>query len=93
MTQHTPGPWIADTLVGAIFTDATYDLLADTYPMGVGDMSANARLIAAAPEMLEALKEADDYLTGNYNLNSIGAMSQLHRNFKKAITKAKGGAA
>lgn len=60
--KHTSGPWISDDL--AIFADreGAYAIrLADVMPEeGCGlteaEMEANAILMAAAPEMLEALK-------------------------------------
>ena len=58
MSKHTPGPWIFDNEIGFIRTD--------TPPYGEWDVAkvnivraeakANARLIAAAPELLDALK-------------------------------------
>ena len=65
MTQHTPGPWAVrrawsngepcDMLV----VQSGVTPIADV----VGD--ANARLIAAAPEMLEALHRVLDVITGD----------------------------
>ena len=64
--QHTPGPWIVgpvdDTVVTHLGADGCrYEVAAidgdyndpDTWPI----MEANARLIAAAPELYEALAE------------------------------------
>jgi len=63
-TQHTPGPW------GCIYTSNhahNYRITrADKTPLPLtviandhSEQRANARLIAAAPELLEALKEAE----------------------------------
>jgi hypothetical protein len=74
MTQHTPGPWQLDkharTILSsgwltypakkAICTVRPYPRTAEANQEG----KANARLIAAAPEMLAALKWASDYLSG-----------------------------
>jgi hypothetical protein len=84
--KHTPGPWKVlhrtNTFLKTIVTD-THDVNFQS----IGDVSGaeNAQLIAAAPEMLEALEhvlkqiqpsdDADVYL-----LNSV----------KKVIAKAKG---
>ena len=57
MSAHTPGPWQCDgvevqTLQGGAVVDCTsgYDLMA------YNEACANARLIAAAPDLLAALK-------------------------------------
>ena len=60
MSKHTPGPWTFDNEIGLIRTD--------TPPYGEWDVAkvnivraeakANARLIAAAPDLLEALESA-----------------------------------
>ncbi|KDS77633.1 hypothetical protein WLV04_24715 [Bordetella bronchiseptica] len=64
-TKHTPGPWAVryDYVVQArSFDDGR--LVPVAQPYGVNsdgtDLFANARLIAAAPELLEALEEAVD---------------------------------
>ena len=59
MSNHSPGPWyalaegIADNAIGyrAIF-DSDGDTVCNPSPMG----EANARLIAAAPDLLAALQ-------------------------------------
>jgi hypothetical protein len=57
-TQHTPGPWSDRN--GRIFqTDREELTIANVGRAFDGDYSpANARLIAAAPDLLEALKDA-----------------------------------
>jgi hypothetical protein len=71
-TKHTPGPWILDT-DNIIRTEAgTCIALAqqggDGYPLLSGDeVQANARLIAAAPELLEALQYVSRLLGDGYS--------------------------
>lgn len=70
-SNHTPGPWIA---TGSAIEDVditeirTVDerLLAEVLPYdtldGMAEMDANARLIAAAPELLEAAQAVREEL-------------------------------
>ena len=70
--QHSPGPWVVEIHIPRGSADAEYNVLAPNPDHGRKsvcysgrylsvarglDDEANARLIAAAPEMLEALKE------------------------------------
>lgn len=67
-TEHTPGPWTADTttLSGVVeIRDSEKRMLTTVYapeythhPVTAGEAEANARLIAAAPELLDALTDA-----------------------------------
>jgi hypothetical protein len=64
-TKHTPGPWRADVQDPAF---VNYDVRTDETiicTMGIDmcteEEAANARLIAAAPELLEALMRLDAY--------------------------------
>ena len=52
--KHTPGPWIADGTT-VMTSDGIYLHVATTHFL-TDRPEANARLIAAAPEMLAALK-------------------------------------
>jgi hypothetical protein len=54
MTKHTPGPWYAWNIQLGPEGKGPY-----SFPLGRDSetAAANARLIAAAPEMLEALRE------------------------------------
>ena len=72
--KHTPGPWqcavdtpgIRPTTRGVIAPRCENMLLATVYnPAGrIKEREANARLIAAAPELLEALKNVPDEKRG-----------------------------
>ena len=87
MSKHTPGPWIV--VSRGMFSPKVVDanslgICHTTYaPTGA---EANARLIAAAPDLLEALKEIVDAADG-------AGWEQLDPSFKKAraaIAKATG---
>lgn len=63
MSKYTPGPWVVDKvnkeLVGPMINGA-YWYVAQSNPLSLQSMEeekANARLIAAAPTMLDLLKE------------------------------------
>jgi hypothetical protein len=99
--QHTPGPW---TITRYEDEPETYvyfqapDWLnfaraairrvddAEDSPTGI----ANARLIAAAPDMLEALESAADELERIADIHGYGRASIL-RAARAAIAKATGG--
>lgn len=109
MTQHTPGPWQAvkdqfGGTVGATRIDAANGH-AVAYARERGpnghDGEANARLIAAAPELLEALKELARLVHQNNALqhagievsaDAWGQMYQVTNEARAAIAKAEGGA-
>jgi len=62
MNQHTPGPWtVKGVHVGPSKHFRAYSIEPNICEMNSSlapdDVSANARLIAAAPQLLEALKE------------------------------------
>lgn len=74
-TKHTPGPWEAQPpRLGAAITIYAGDTpiattASNTSPLTMemhrrGEIKANARLIAAAPELLEALQMALVYIDG-----------------------------
>lgn len=102
MTQHTPGPWeavksnrnqFAWDVIGALGMVPTIARLGLVDPHEEA-VKANARLIAAAPELLEALKLAADQLDevvdmnnpANWLDNSKATLEFLHQ----AIAKAEG---
>jgi len=67
-TQHTPGPWNYDEYNGSLWItdDSGIGTIAQLIPepnKGIWDEDkANARLIAAAPELLAALQSLIQYL-------------------------------
>ena len=87
-TTHTPGPWRAEGWESTIVNDADGNTLC-LMPSSDGTLAsakANARLIAAAPDMLDALRRAD-------HLASIAAPNgAAHRIIRAAIAKATGDA-
>lgn len=92
--KHTPGPWEAgDTFV----CSAQGHLIADCIdeinfgpPLDQDTITENAGLIAAAPDMLAALKAID---SGECQGNSEGDLfvpSHIVDLFRQAIAKAEG---
>ena len=80
MSAHTPGPWRycrengSRTTGRHMIAGAKPGYLAEVRDCGSGDVGANARLIAAAPELLEALKGmlaivSDSRGVAGYHLN------------------------
>ncbi len=74
MSKHTPGPWTIDWNVSRldIFSADAATLVAtlrrSALSPGIDDAAkANARLIAAAPELLEALQAVQAFITGEPN--------------------------
>lgn len=105
--KHTPGPWRIDPVCRTLVV-GTVDpmpIIADTESASAFDVEtdiANARLIAAAPEMLEALENALSQFNdrecncdGEYeNGRLVGHACYFHRieqELKDAIAKASGG--
>jgi hypothetical protein len=98
MTEHTPGPWIAfhvhpNPTVCINGLDGGF--IGEVFEMdrqgrrGVNDVvKANARLIAAAPELLEALKLALDEIHYPGALRHMGI--DLEKAINRVIAKAEG---
>jgi len=62
MTKHTPGPWAVNDGQEVVADDgAGTRLLCRCHAGHYEERSANARLIAAAPDLLAALKVALEY--------------------------------
>lgn len=99
MGKPTPGPWrvLADEQImgrpisgrWAVEADGAYICLDPEWDDECyAESFANARLIAAAPELLEALELADAMLRGA-NMNT----KRVERKVRSAIAKAKGASA
>ena len=93
MSEHTPGPWeqVADSIKSrkadcvVVRLPAQTDRVGDESPEQLERWNADARLIAAAPELLEALENLLKVHEGEggtqYNAADIA---------RSAIAKAKG---
>ena len=86
-THHTPGPWVVSlfpNLVGAIDDGGERETVAET----VGpNKEANARLIAAAPELLEALTKAVAYLQANRPAGKISEIFSKLNELENGVIK------
>lgn len=94
MSKHTPGPWETDrnnVHTGQIATihhclnNDWVEVWSPNWPADEAEQEANARLIAAAPEMLEALQVAELALRER-GLRACGEYKQI----EAAIAKATG---
>lgn len=88
MSKHTHGPWITNGR--AIEQDADDDALVVAYAEDEqnDDWEANARLIAAAPDLLEACKIAlAETLRANEHFKSVSPATAM---LEAAIAKAEG---
>ena len=111
-TKHTPGPWRQSTAnpnavnkdgeklaIGIATTHGTDDSNYAAFFPSTDEAKANARLIAAAPELLEALIRAEQALADIINAADNGqpyTAAELAENFlpdndaaREAIAKAK----
>lgn len=108
MTQHTPGPWIADNNEGF----SSWSIWSRMTPTGHGipgpqvasvhgdsaESDADAQLIAAAPELLEALQGAlkaldaigDEMTVGERYTNAGQYLLDALMPARAAIAKATG---
>lgn len=103
-TNHTPGPWVRDTASG-FGCDVRAEngrKVAATWGINNGDpyrpayraeCDANARLIAAAPELLEVLEDLTSHMTCFLALNQHepgGEFEQWAERALAAVAKARG---
>ncbi len=75
MNTHTPGPWIATGFKNTIVNDSNGNTLAlrPSHDGSVGNAIANARLIAAAPDLLEACELLLGRLDEDEDQNASGS--------------------
>lgn len=95
MSKHTKGPWKVKN--GAVYTEKEAPIAkmvrddsaleAGIYPV---ERDANARLIAAAPEMLEALELAAAYIEEITKDSRNADNGQTIETLNKVIAKAEG---
>ena len=101
--KHTPGPWAVDSDGSGWYIEATpergHSLAFIASPefqeepdTSASEAEANARLIAAAPDLLEALQWLVDILP-DPDLDNDELQRTWTRRARAAIAKATGGAA
>ena len=66
MGKHTPGPWFAEGKEVYNSRDIGGVWVAETLVHNLATAKADARLIAAAPELLEALERARTFMVNRY---------------------------
>lgn len=89
MSAHTPAPWIVRG--NSIVADETEDRLEMRVRIHSGnrdDIKANARLISAAPELLDALQAILEFPSGQYS--ECDGYDAAYENARSAIAKATG---
>jgi hypothetical protein len=94
--QHTPGPWTSYTGTNSIWADGKRAICIVTGARNHEDQErdANARLIAAAPDLLEALNGVLPYMEAAETEGLVGDEG-CHwpvENVRAAIAKATGSA-
>ena len=111
MSKHTQGPWMiyddgdgedSSDIINVWIDDRDggekYDIAAMLLDRPVGERKANARLIASAPDLLEALENAladiNWLLVEGFDTNAdecnIDGVRDTIAEIKQAIAKAKG---
>lgn len=96
--EHTPGPWTHELQSGSEYI---YEVMAAGYyvatahdgAMGKSNAEANARLIAAAPDLLEALQEAAVLIEGVLMIHGTPEADSTGHKVRAAIAKTTGNAA
>lgn len=96
MSKHTPGEWKIEAIYIGFQRDVSfYNIMAGKTNLGSIKDEANARLIASAPELLEALKEAQKVLLickpiMSHYLEPQEAYNKVAVIIEQAIAKAEG---
>lgn len=88
---HTPGPWrYCPANNGHMIAGAKPGYLAEVRDCGSGDVHANARLIAAAPELLEMLYIALPFIEDAKDdpAYKAGRVAQVEARIRAVIIKA-----
>ena len=94
MSRHTPGPWeINERHGGVIYIEGVGNTVAichdDGFDIDHAEAEANARLIAAAPQVLEALELADE-LIDQLIIDNTDNYVEERAKIRAAIAAAKG---
>lgn len=104
--MHTPGPWefvigdsygSQDAIIRSVRDDprdVQVVMRAETHPSWIEDPEflADCKLMAAAPELMEACKAAMDWIDkfGEHAPIQFGGEAELYQQLRAALAKAKG---
>lgn len=93
--QHTPGPWYSSSDGSEIFDQTEHAPVAfinganqDSQFRTGPQVMANARLISAAPDLLEALQRSLNWLSSYPGGNANGVYEQARAAVAKAMGEA-----
>lgn len=85
---HTPGPWTVEKWhEGVIILDDGRETITDVFNTTRGTAKANARLIAAAPAMEDALALLAD-LVGGMNVDPVEGTTTIGGQYATAVVSA-----
>lgn len=92
MSKHTPGPWsfFRGLGTGNFYVESNIPGITanQQFLVKIGESEGNARLIAAAPEMLEALKDAHalilEYMPEYPSRDFNSRLNTIYKVIKKA---------
>lgn len=82
-TKHTPGEWIIKKRFAGVAIYVENKIVCSVY--GTDQQEANAKLIAAAPELLEALKDLVNAYTEKMGARAVKLRIELAQ---EALNKA-----
>ena len=92
--QHAPGPWsVIDHYDAYGINDADGEPVCEFWRKGSAANAANRALIAAAPELLEALNLAEGFIAGFEDDELQEGMPEMLAQIRTALAKATGDAA
>jgi hypothetical protein len=91
MSEYTPGPWVVGGATGLRNQVSIDPCVATAYGAGK-EVEANARLMAAAPDLLEALQDLFDadmehVLMGDGKDDQVEAIAKARAAVAKALGK------
>lgn len=89
MSKHTPGPWARSTLGFQVLTgDGRHSICEARDRRGQEEQVANAQLIAAAPDLLEACEAVDEFFVRHANSGLVQSEIDFLNKVRAAIAKA-----
>lgn len=92
MSRHTKGPWEVRAknpgIVAPVGRPLHIVANCDVLPLGPKTVSANARLVAAAPELLDALEWLVEECTNGDGSGTVGAIGAARAVIAKARAAA-----